>query len=290
MRSTFARLGLTSLWVLQLWVQFAHAASLEFLYPTGSMTFYYMNTVAVKYESNFSNPALYTFCRVGSGSPNLKFINYTSPYNATALITLSFTTGSQCWFNMRSEASNDAEWGFNSANWNYKIDSVNETTVGLSTISATLSPTTTSSTSSATTTLTTSSTSNSSTPTTTSEASSGLSVGAQAGIGVGVGIAGLVAIVAIIALVIRRRKRQQPDQAVPQQQQYLQPQGPSTVGSPAPTGTSTYMPMSNSGASTHTSPFDDHSQKFRQTPPGFSTTPQMQELDGRSNVYELPGH
>ncbi|KAK9420772.1 hypothetical protein SUNI508_00863 [Seiridium unicorne] len=290
MRSTFARFGLTSLWVLQLWVQFAHAASLEFLYPTGSMTFYYMNTVAVKYESNFSNPALYTFCRVGSGSPNLKFINYTSPYNATALITLSFTTGSQCWFNMRSEASNDAEWGFNSVNWNYKIDSVNETTVGLSTISATLSPTTTSSTSSATTTSTTSSTSSSSTPTTTSESSRGLSVGAQAGIGVGVGIAGLVAIVAIIALVIRRRKRQQPDQAVPQQQQYLQPQGPSTVGSPAPTDASTHMPMSNSGASTHTSPFDDHSQKFRQTPPGFYTTPQMQELDGRSNVYELPGH
>ncbi|KAK6087724.1 hypothetical protein SCUP234_01363 [Seiridium cupressi] len=248
MRSTFARFGLTSLWVLQLWVQFAHAASLEFLYPTGSMTFYYMNTVAVRYESNFSNPALYTFCRVGSGSPNLKFINYTSPYNATALITLSFTTGSQCWFNMRSEASNDAEWGFNSVNWNYKIDSVNEfrnhhiNNVKYIKLLNT-------------------------------DDHKRIFEWAFGGCAS-----------RYRTLVIRRRKRQQPDQAVPQQQQYLQPQGPSTVGSPAPTDASTYMPMSNSEASPHTSPFDDHSQKFRQTPPGFYTTPQMQELDGRSNV------
>lgn len=70
MRATDGRTRLFTLWTLQLWALVAQAVSLEFLYPgEEDMTFYYMNTIAVKYESNFSNPHLYTFCRIGSGSP-----------------------------------------------------------------------------------------------------------------------------------------------------------------------------------------------------------------------------
>lgn len=61
---------LMALWAIQLWCSLAGAVSLQFLYPQADMTFYYMNTVAVKYESNYTNPYLYTYCRTGTdGDP-----------------------------------------------------------------------------------------------------------------------------------------------------------------------------------------------------------------------------
>lgn len=47
--------------------------SLRFLYPLGGLTFYYMNTLVVQYESNYSSPYLYTWCRLNGGGVTRRF-------------------------------------------------------------------------------------------------------------------------------------------------------------------------------------------------------------------------
>lgn len=55
-------------YLLASWVcgQGAFGFENKFLFPVDDgLTFYYMNTIEVKYQSNFTNPTLYTFCKEG---------------------------------------------------------------------------------------------------------------------------------------------------------------------------------------------------------------------------------
>lgn len=55
----------------------------------------------------------------------VKFINETAPNNATAFIPLTMTMGTSCWFNLRSDDTDHSQ-GFNSVNWDYEINAVNQ--------------------------------------------------------------------------------------------------------------------------------------------------------------------
>jgi hypothetical protein len=65
-----------ALGVLHLCAWSAKADTLQFLYPTGgdwTYTYYYGNVIEVQYETNFTSPLLYTFCRDASGNILRKF-------------------------------------------------------------------------------------------------------------------------------------------------------------------------------------------------------------------------
>ncbi|KAK6079673.1 hypothetical protein SCUP234_00608 [Seiridium cupressi] len=99
----------------------------KFLFPTDDdLTFYYMNTIEVEYQSNFTNPTLYTFCKVGDDDPKEKDKNTSAPKNnGTVSVTLDFQKGDECWFNLR-EDEKTSNLGFNSPhNWKFDADDKN---------------------------------------------------------------------------------------------------------------------------------------------------------------------
>jgi hypothetical protein len=113
----------------------------KFLSPTGTGPFYYNDVVNVVYESNFSQPVLYYFCRLSDGTANRKndlfcrlsatvleleslltmvtekYKGRVSPYNSSQLVVLNATLGSPCWFNIRTNGS--VSTGPNSVNFIY---------------------------------------------------------------------------------------------------------------------------------------------------------------------------
>ncbi|KAH8678275.1 hypothetical protein BX600DRAFT_493572 [Xylariales sp. PMI_506] len=196
-----APLALARLFIVNLLMSlgvFAASNGVTFLFPTEGLTLYYLDTINVTYESDFSAPNLYTFCDSGND-----FIRSTAaaPYNGSTLVLLNFTSSTPCYFDLRPGTA--AGQGANSDSFTLVNSQRGALTVGLST---TQSPTSTTSTTASTSTGTSSSsavpttssataltttTSAAPTTTTTAAASGGdkLSTGAAAGIGVGATIA-----------------------------------------------------------------------------------------------------
>ncbi|KAM0810327.1 putative Mid2 domain-containing protein [Seiridium cardinale] len=241
----------------------------KFLFPTDDdLTFYYMNTIEVEYQSNFTNPTLYTFCKVGDDDPKEKDKNTSAPKNnGTVSVTLDFQQGDECWFNLR-EDEKTSKLGINSPhNWKFDADDKNTTTVKAPETTTSSTSSKTSSTISTTSTSTTISTTapsaaaaditSSATPTPSSTPTDD-DVGAKAtriGIGVGVGFAGLL-VMTVMGMVVARILRKRRNAL-----QYASPPETALAGIQKPASAVSYNPVSQfepSGA-----PYTGHYDPYR---------------------------
>ncbi|XXH01992.1 hypothetical protein Hte_008356 [Hypoxylon texense] len=216
---------LVVLWSLTIAGVRGAGVSVDFKYPTESLTFNSFDTIEVKYECNLTSPKLYTWCRSAEGNVQWERLDWTGGLDSSALIQLNFTVDADptnCWFNMRDPGGgvgvNSENFQFNSTVAERKTFSLDSATTSSSTSSSTStsSSASTSSTQTAASTTqsspaaeSTSASTSTSTPSPSSSAPAspnpGLSTGAQAGIGVGVGILGIL-IGAAAAIFYRRRK------------------------------------------------------------------------------------
>lgn len=97
--------------------------TVQFLYPVDDgLTYYYLDRIDVSYNTNYSEPFLYTWC-VLDGNVNEAQSDRPDAYNATTEITLEFpseTNNLVCWFNLRGvDVDSSGEVGTNSAAWTY---------------------------------------------------------------------------------------------------------------------------------------------------------------------------
>ncbi|KAK3301452.1 uncharacterized protein B0H64DRAFT_38748 [Chaetomium fimeti] len=180
-----------------------------FIYPISGQVYNKMDTVNVTYTSPFPTPNLYLWC--DSGSRNL--LTQAAPgYNATVPVTLSFTSATPCWFNLRPGTV--AGFGANSRHF----DLIDEERGSGSRVFGPATPTTQLSTtstpegsSSSTKTHVPANTSGmppaaSSMPSDSTTGRSGLGIEAAAGIGAGVGV-GILAVCGVLVWIWRQRRR-----------------------------------------------------------------------------------
>ncbi|KAI1339774.1 hypothetical protein F5Y15DRAFT_69001 [Xylariaceae sp. FL0016] len=177
----------------------------KFTFPVDDgLTFNYLDTIEVGYESDFTLPVLYTFCYpANSDDIFTPRTDFPGSNNNTAPTLLNFTTGVDCWFNLRPDKVDDNHVGVNGPKWRF-VSTQNEiATIGPDSLSTSSSSSSTvTSTSSSASNTATASASSSSSPS--SSSSGGLSTGAIAGIGVGVGL-GVIALGLLAWFLIRRR-------------------------------------------------------------------------------------
>ncbi|KAK0636133.1 hypothetical protein B0T17DRAFT_503612 [Bombardia bombarda] len=184
-----------------------------FIYPQGGEIFFTQDTINVTYTSGFPTPNLYTFC---DGGRRQVYKQPAVSFNGTTQVTLNFTSGTGCWFDLRP--GTEPGHGANGKAFNLlgmvrsggsqtlgPSSSLNtappsESSTSTSATAGTPSSTTTSSSSSSTTQPTGSSTPGSNSTT------AGLSSGASAGIGVGVTI-GVIGLAGAVILWLRQRRR-----------------------------------------------------------------------------------
>ncbi|KAI1385893.1 uncharacterized protein F4822DRAFT_356981 [Hypoxylon trugodes] len=280
----------------------------KIMYPTKGLSFNYLDTVIVAYESNISAPLLKTWCRSTEGKIQQKRLDYPAGINAVAPVELNFTMGTSmvmCWFNLHHEGASD---GVNSEGFQFNSTKAEQKTfsMGSATSPTSISPASTQSgdptvepTNKAT-----------STPSQDSSASTsssrGLSPGASAGIGVGVGLV-VIGIGATAAALVFRRRRNRLDGSgdfVSSNSLYHPPAtgAPNMTGSPSShyLGSSYYtqtphsnMPSepSRDGGLNAESAFipyqasiEDNGQKYRGTPVGS-----RHEMEGTAApVHEMP--
>ncbi|OTB00306.1 hypothetical protein M426DRAFT_324355 [Hypoxylon sp. CI-4A] len=280
----------------------------NFTYPTESLTFNYLDTIIVSYESNISAPSLYTWCLYSGGDINQKRLDHVQGFDATATIKLNFTLNSQvttCWFDMKSDEP-DRAFGFNSPSFQYNSTVGEEKTLSLGSATSSTPTSTSSSPASTQSGVSTGSTETSMpSPTLTPDSSestsahSGLSTGAQAGIGVGVGLVGIAIGGAAVAFYLRRRNRRGGDERgnnlshfppptaeTPPKSDYYA-QVPTYDVHEAPARGIHEAPSQNTVASMPVKSFDPvestigiDKQKFRGTP-----TLSRQEMDGAPTTF-----
>ncbi|KAE9370160.1 hypothetical protein N431DRAFT_559420 [Stipitochalara longipes BDJ] len=159
-----------------------------FFYPPAGLTFNYLDTVNVSYNSPFTQPVLLTICLKYSGGGQLEKDNqYGHPNNSSNLVLISWTEFVSCYFTLRpSKAAGNGSMDTNSP-W-FRINSEarpTPTIFGLNQ-NSTIIPT------------------NSSTRT----PSEGLSSGAKIGIGVGValGVLFILSAAGAVFLLMRNKK------------------------------------------------------------------------------------
>ncbi|KAH6659322.1 hypothetical protein BKA67DRAFT_10705 [Truncatella angustata] len=205
------RLSTNTLLALWTCAQGVFAFENKFLFPTEKdLTFYYMNTIEVKYQSNFSDPTLYIFCTKDDGKAEQKNKVSAPENNGTIAVTLDFTKVDTCWFNLRSDEKKN-NLGFNSPNrWSFDYDeqkkntttvkAIETTTTKSSTPSSTFSTSSTSITTLTPAPVATTAEATTSTPTSISEPAQ---KGIQIGIGVGAAVGGLI-VMTLIGMVAAR--------------------------------------------------------------------------------------
>ncbi|KAI6081529.1 hypothetical protein F4821DRAFT_249077 [Hypoxylon rubiginosum] len=87
----------------------AETRAARILYPREQQTFYYLDTVLVAYESDFSNPWLHTWCEV-DGIPQEKSRKQVGGFSSSALIQLTFKDGGDpCWFELSSGEESESK-------------------------------------------------------------------------------------------------------------------------------------------------------------------------------------
>ncbi|KAI0131790.1 hypothetical protein BJ170DRAFT_717551 [Xylariales sp. AK1849] len=283
--------------------------SVTFLFPTKGLTFYSNDTVNITYESSFSAPLLYTFCRETDGKTvSQKRIDHVGGFNASALVKLDFDYNSPCWFDLKPNSTGS---GANSPGFTLLAEQQSQATVGLgssiSTPTSTSATATTSATNAGSSATRTNIVTNAASTSTAAPAASasgdssssgGLSVGGQAGIGVGAGIAGIGMCVLAAVLFKRRRGRdrglqEKVDTALP-------PATPGSAASPSyyPASShpgSNYNPESVYGSSlVSTSAVANDPTKYAGFPiqqqhviHEMGYMPARQELDATQVVHEL---
>ncbi|KAK4031483.1 hypothetical protein C8A01DRAFT_21295 [Parachaetomium inaequale] len=90
--------------------------SVVFVFPTEGQIFNKMDTVNVTYTSPFSTPNLYLWCGSADVRNSTIFTQPAPGFNATVPITLSLTSDTPCWFNLRPGTVSG--FGANSAAFN----------------------------------------------------------------------------------------------------------------------------------------------------------------------------
>ncbi|KAH8879136.1 hypothetical protein GQ53DRAFT_855314 [Thozetella sp. PMI_491] len=74
----------------------------DFDYPTESLSFYYLDTINVTYRSNFPDPQLYLYC--SPSNPVQKFNTSPSPFSASTLVQVKFSSNDPCYFSLQSSS------------------------------------------------------------------------------------------------------------------------------------------------------------------------------------------